>query len=153
MSENAEKNTEKTSAKGSTKKHAGGCHCGAVRFEVTIDTSAGTRCNCSICTKTAQLGASVKPDAFKLTAGKDSLSEYVWGSKIGQRHFCKQCGIHCFGTGHLEQLGGDFVSVNFNCLDDFDPLETNVTYWDGRHNNWAAGARNAPWPIVTPTSP
>ena len=24
-----------------------------------------------------------------------------------------------------------------------------VTHWDGRHNNWMAGKRAAPWPIFT----
>ncbi len=45
-------------------------------------------------------------------------------------------------------LGGDFVSVNVNTLDDHDPSTTAVTYWDGRHDNWQAGARPTPWPIT-----
>lgn len=131
-------------------RHRGGCHCGAVRFEVTIDVSAGaTRCNCSICTKVAQTSSIVKPDAFTLLAGEDSLAHYEWGSKVAQRHFCKRCGIHCFGSGHLEVLGGDFVSVNWNCLDDVDPSTVRVMYWDGRHDNWQAGMRPEPWRIFT----
>ena len=42
--------------------HTGGCHCGAVRYRVAIDTSQGGRCNCSICNKVSQLGGMVKPD-------------------------------------------------------------------------------------------
>jgi hypothetical protein len=137
-------NNEETSP---AKKHTGGCHCGAIRFEVMVDTSAGSMCNCSICSKAAQLGGSVKPNAFKLLTGVDSLSSYEWGGKISRRMFCKHCGIQCFGRGHLKELGGDYVSVNFRCIDDFDPLDTKVTYWDGRHNNWHAGPRSTPWPI------
>jgi hypothetical protein len=140
--------TEKAVPNPSVKKHTGGCHCGAVRFEVMIDTSAGTMCNCSICAKTAQLGTSVKPDAFKLTAGADSLSKYEWGSKIGQRMFCKHCGVHCFGPGYLEQLGGAFVSVNLRCIDGFDPVDAKVMHLDGRHDNWQSGPRSTPWPIA-----
>ena len=129
-------------------KHTGGCHCGAVRYEVTIDLSKGAgRCNCSICTKIAQVGAMVKPEAFAVTAGADALSSYDWGSGVSSRRFCARCGVHVFGSGALEELGGAFVSVNANTLDDVDPWQLDVHYWDGRHDNWQAGPRATPWPI------
>jgi hypothetical protein len=130
-------------------KHTGTCHCGAIKFEVMIDATAGTRCNCTICTKVAYLGASVKPEAFTLLAGEDQLGSYLWGGKVATRYFCKTCGVHCFGKGHLDILGGDFLSVNFNCLDDIDVGTVEVGYWDGRHNNWQAGMRDTPWPIFS----
>src|SRR2546423_7256814 len=102
-------------------KHPGGCHCGAVRFEVELDLAAGaTRCNCSICNKVAATSNVVKPAAFRLLSDPASASVYEWGGKTMQRYFCKACGIHCFGRGYLEQLGGDYVAVNFNCLDGVD---------------------------------
>ncbi len=144
------KHTSSVAPLNHVKCHSGGCHCGAVRFEVSVDASHGSRCNCSICNKVAQLGAIVKPESFTLLAGADSITEYAWGMKIGRRSFCKHCGVHCFGRGHLAQLGGDYVSVNFNALDDVDPLNVTVTHWDGRHDNWQAGPRSTPWPIVAP---
>jgi hypothetical protein len=129
----------------SVKTHRGSCHCGAVHFEVELDASGGSRCNCTVCTKIAQTGAAVKPSAFKLVSGEGALSEYVWGAKISKRYFCKHCGVHCFGHGHLAELGGDYTSVNLNCLDDVDHAERNVVYWDGRHDNWRAGTRREPW--------
>jgi hypothetical protein len=144
------KNTQPVAKLDPTKRHTGGCHCGAVRFEVTVDATHGGRCNCSICTKVAQLGAMVKPAAFTLLSGKESTAEYAWGGKISTRHFCKVCGVHCFGSGHLAELGGDFVSINLNTLDDVDPSEVSVVNWDGRHDNWQAGPRSTPWPIVAP---
>jgi hypothetical protein len=143
------KTQENGPGKSVAQKHSGGCHCGAVRFEVHVDAGAGSRCNCSICTKTSVLGGSVKPEAFALLAGAEHLSEYVWGGKISRRFFCKHCGVHCFGRGHLKELGGDYVSVNFNTLDDYDPIDASVVYWDGRHDNWHAGPRTTPWPIST----
>src|SRR5262249_38093468 len=131
-----------------TKKHAGGCHCGAVRFEVDIDATTGGRCNCSICHKTGATGGITKPSAFKLLLGEDKLGQYQWGAKRSLRDFCKTCGIHCFARGHLAELGGDYVSVNLNCLDDVDPTSMKVIYWDGRHNNWEAGPRSTPWPVA-----
>ncbi len=131
---------------GNLKKRLGTCHCGDVRFEVEIDATAGSRCNCSICTKTSVTGGVVKPAAFKLLSDESKLSMYEWASKMSQRYFCKRCGVHCFGRGHLEQLGGDFVSVNLNCIDDIDLRDVSLVFWDGRHNNWQAGPRKEPWP-------
>jgi hypothetical protein len=128
--------------------YRGGCHCGAVRFEAELDLGKGaSRCNCSICTKVAQTGATVQPEAFRLLSGEAALGHYEWGGRTAQRCFCKTCGVHCFARGHLAELGGDYVSVNYNCLDDVDPATLTVSYWDGRHNNWYAGTRPQPWPI------
>ena len=132
-----------------TSKQTGGCHCGAVRFQVDIDlTKGGTRCNCSVCTKTSVTSSIVKPHAFALLSNPADLAAYEWGAKMSTRLFCARCGVHCFGRGFLEEVGGDFVSVNLLCLDDVDPAQLPVIYWDGRHNNWEAGPRSTPWPIA-----
>lgn len=129
-------------------KHGGSCHCGAVRFEVDIDASAGGRCNCSVCTKLSPIGGIVKPGAFTLLSDESKLRSYEWGAKISKRYFCGECGVYCFGKGHLAEVGGDYVSVNLNTLDDVDPSQVKITYWDGRHDNWQAGPRETPWRIA-----
>jgi len=127
----------------------GSCHCGAVRWQVRLPAEVtGSRCNCSICTKLSMTGTSVKPQAFTLLAGEDNLAMYEWGGKIAQRYFCKTCGVHGFARGHLAELGGDYVSVNLNALDGVDASGMKMIYWDGRHDNWHAGPRPAPWPIA-----
>jgi hypothetical protein len=124
----------------SLKTYAGSCHCGAMRFECEVDLAAGTgRCNCSYCAKARGWGATAKPDTFRITAGKDAVFEYQFGTKVGHHCFCKICGIRCFGYGHLDVLGGDFVSVAVACLDDV-PVEQltggPITYQNGRNNAW-----------------
>ena len=131
------------------KVYSGGCHCGAVRFEAELDLGKGaTRCNCTICTKVGSTGLVVKPSAFRLLAGAESLGEYRVGSSPNRRAFCKRCGVHVFGQGVVEELGGAFVSVNAHCLEDVELSALKVQYWDGRHNNWAAGLLPEPWPML-----
>src|SRR5947207_2396036 len=78
----------------SARTYRGSCHCGAVRFECVADLGAGgSRCNCSICTRTSVLSGIVKPDAFSSLVPEERLSSYEWGAKISRRFFCKQCGV------------------------------------------------------------
>jgi hypothetical protein len=107
-----------------------------------------SRRNCSICSKVGQTGGIVKPEAFELLSSEEHLSSYAWGGRTAQRYFCKHCGIHCFARGHLDVLGGAYVSVNYNCLDGVELRDLPVIYWDGRHNNWAAGPRPTAWAML-----
>ena len=122
------------------KTYHGSCHCGAVRFEADIDFAQGTnKCNCTICTKTRNWNVLIKPDAFRLLAGADALSDYQFGTKAGHHLFCKHCGVRSFERGHLEQIGGDYVSVKVMALDDADVadiLAAPVRFANGRDNAW-----------------
>lgn len=142
-------NTHTSPNAASTTLQRGSCHCGTVRFEAAVNLQPGgpSRCNCSICSKVSSIGALIAPHDFRLLAGEDCLSEYVWGGQVSTRYFCKRCGIHCFARGHLAELGGDFVSINVNTLDGVDLAALELVYWDGRHDNWHAGPRSTPWPL------
>ncbi|MDY7230393.1 GFA family protein [Hyalangium rubrum] len=116
--------------------YKGSCQCGAVRFEVDFDPSAGTtRCNCTVCKKTAWWGATVKPSAFRLLSGRESLGDYS-RSEASHARFCKVCGLRAFGHGNIPELGGDYYSVNLNCLDGADLSGVLVSYLDGLHDTW-----------------
>jgi hypothetical protein len=132
-----------TTKPATTTQH-GSCHCGAVHFEVDIDATSATQCNCTICRKINGVTKGVKPEAFRLLQGQDALTTYA--NRIGARYFCKVCGIHVYGDGDLPEMGGAFVSVNFNTFDTFDVADIELGHWDGLHDNWHAGLRKSPWP-------
>ncbi|TGM95498.1 GFA family protein [Leptospira dzoumogneensis] len=124
----------------SLKKYTGSCHCGAVRYEADLDLSAGTgRCNCSFCRKVRNWSIIVKPEAFRLLNGENSLSFYEFNTKSSKHHFCKNCGVRTFSKGYIEEIGGAFISVAISTLDNADLnelIEAPVWYADGLNNNW-----------------
>jgi len=126
-----------TSISAGLQTYKGSCQCGAVRFEVDFDPSIGTtRCNCTVCTKTAWWGINVKPGAFRLLSGQEALRDYS-RSEASHARFCGVCGMRSFGHGNIPELGGEYYGVNANCLDGANLTGVQVTYLDGRHDTWA----------------
>ncbi|MGA9917516.1 MAG: GFA family protein [Paraburkholderia sp.] len=118
------------------KTYSGSCHCGAVRYEADIDLSNGTTmCNCTFCAKARLWGAIIKPDVFRLIAWHDDLVDYHEPGAAVHHVYCRHCGIRPFERGHLDGLGGDYVTINVACLDNLEHAElaaAPVTYMDGR---------------------
>lgn len=127
--------------------HTGRCTCGDVRYQVELDLARATRCNCTSCTKLGLTNVIVEPAAFTLLTDEAALPTYSRHPGIGQRAFCPRCHVTCFARFDIPQMGGPRVAVNLNTLDDFDAWMATVAYWDGRHDNWAAGPRPTPWPV------
>lgn len=98
--------------------HAGGCHCGKVRFEVDMDLKRAMACDCSICTKRGSLISFVPLIKMTITQGEDELNEYLFNKKVIQHKFCKSCGILPFGIGAAPD-GTKMAAVNVRCLDGF----------------------------------
>lgn len=128
------------------KTYHGGCHCGAVRFECSLDLAAGTsKCNCSICARSRYWKALIKAGAFRLLQGEAALTDYQFGSGTIHHVFCRTCGVKPFGRAMLdivfngEAMRGEYYAINLGCLEDATPeelAEAPVRYEDGRHDAW-----------------
>ncbi len=112
----------------------GGCHCGAVRFEVDLELGGAREaldCNCSICTKKGFLHLIVDQAAFRLLTGHEVLTTYTFQTHVAQHHFCGTCGMHAF---YVPRSHPDGVDVNVRCLDGVELSGWEVRPFDGR--NW-----------------
>lgn len=118
--------------------HAGGCHCGRVRFEVEAPAELDAQlCNCSICSKTAYLHLIVPAGRFRLLQGVDDLATYTFNTGVAQHHFCTRCGIKSF---YIPRSNPDGVSVNVRCLEPETIAKVLITNFDGQ--NWEKNAND-----------
>lgn len=100
-----------------SKRYEGGCHCGAVRYDVQLDlTQPVVTCNCSICFKTGALLAFTPEASFTLRSGQDALVDYQFGKKNIHHLFCRTCGVRSFGRGKGPD-GKEMRAINVRCLD------------------------------------
>src|SRR5215469_2947690 len=108
------------------KTYAGGCHCGKVRYEATLDLEKPViSCNCSMCGRVGSLLSFIPASEFKLLAGDDALTDYQFNKHVIHHLFCKVCGIKSFARGKGRD-GSDVIAVNARCLDGVDPSGLNV---------------------------
>lgn len=108
----------------------GGCHCGAVRYRVTVRSRAGVECNCSICRKKGYLHLIVPERDFELLRGADAITTYTFGTHTAQHHFCSHCGVHSY---YRPRSHPDKVDVNVRCLDGVEPSDFRYYDFDGEH--------------------
>jgi hypothetical protein len=75
----------------------GGCHCGAIRYQVEGEAITHALCHCQDCRKAAgapMVGWTMYPEAaLTITKGEPTLYE---SSEHGRRFFCGVCGSGLF---------------------------------------------------------
>ena len=118
----------------------GGCHCGAVRFEVAVPSDVTIDdCNCSICAKAGFLHLIVPHGDFTLTAGTDALTAYRFGTGAAEHLFCGTCGIKSF---YQPRSHPECWSVNWRCVDAGHGVTATIRPFDGQ--NWEAARAAMP---------
>ena len=124
---------------------AGGCLCGAVRYEVTGPFLRAGHCHCSRCRKHS--GAAVltqgrvRREDFRLLSGEESLRVYHPAEGAAVKAFCIRCGSSLFGGTWPE---GPEVSIRLGSVDGDPGIRPQVhTFVDSR----------APWDEITDELP
>jgi hypothetical protein len=111
--------------------YKGGCHCGKVRYEVSMDLDKVMSCNCSMCGKKGALLSFVPVEQFTLLTGEDALTNYQFNKKVIDHLFCSTCGVTSFARGSRPD-GTKMVAINTRCLDDVDLGTLDVQQFDGK---------------------
>ncbi len=112
--------------------HKGKCHCGAVRFEVSLPNEIeALECNCSICKMTGFIHVIVPASRFKLLEGNESLITYTFNTHTAKHRFCRICGIKSF---YIPRSNPHGFSVNLRCIDSSELKEVKINQFDG--HNW-----------------
>ncbi|XP_072178938.1 centromere protein V-like [Diadema setosum] len=115
-------------------RHVGGCHCGAVRFEVWAPSKVAVwDCTCSICVMKQNKQFLVPDSQFRIFKGVDQLTCYTFNTHQAKHVFCKICGVQSFFSPRAYP-GGKAISPH--CLDEGTLEGQTLQTFDGQ--NWEA---------------
>jgi hypothetical protein len=112
----------------------GACHCGAVRFTVTLTEgfASARRCTCSLCRMRGAVAVTSTPEAFTLTHGAEQIATYRFNTGTAEHHFCRICGTY---THHKRRSNPNQLGVNVACLDNVSPFDfAEVVVYDGERH-------------------
>jgi hypothetical protein len=123
--------------------HQGGCHCGAVRYEVSGEPQHSSICHCSDCRKCAgapfvQWAAYASGD-FKVVAG--APRDYN-SSGEAHRFFCAACGTGLYYVN--EQVLPGLVDIQVSTLDDPETVAPMLHVQAAEKLSWVDKAAGLP---------
>ena len=103
-------------------QRSGQCHCGAVRFKVTLSDGFNTirRCTYSYCRMRGAIAVSAELGGIAFLRGEDMLSSYRFNTGSAQHFFCSKCGIY---THHQRRSNPLQYGINVACLDGISPFD------------------------------
>lgn len=123
--------------------HQGGCHCGAVRYEVSGEPQHVALCHCNDCRKSAGAPmvawAAFAEGEFELLQGE--LTTFN-SSGTAMRSFCPTCGTG-IAYRNAEFLPG-IVDIQAATLDNPDALPAGAHIQTAEQIGWMAEAHNLP---------
>ena len=123
--------------------HQGGCHCGAVRYEVDGEPQHVALCHCNDCRKSSGAPmvawAAFTEDQFKLVEGEPVTFN---SSGSAMRSFCPKCGSGLYYR-NAEFLPG-IVDIQSATLDDPEALPPGAHIQTAERLGWMETAHSLP---------
>lgn len=123
----------------------GGCMCGAVRYECTVDPIAMGNCHCRDCqraTGSAFAAALLVPASAVQISGEVKYYEVIGDSgRIVRRGFCPNCGARLFGK---PDASPDLIAIMAGSLND-------PSRYRSQADIYTASAQ--PWDYMNPDLP
>lgn len=113
---------------------SGGCHCGAVRYEIKGEPAYKAICHCNDCRRAA--GA---PMVGWAMIGQGQLKiegrlKIYHSSPLGRRHFCPECGTGLFYTNAV--VFPDMVDVQIATLDEPEEMIPEIQLQVAERLDW-----------------
>ncbi|NVJ97937.1 MAG: GFA family protein [Alphaproteobacteria bacterium] len=108
----------------------GGCHCGAVSFEVKTSLEWITECNCSACRKLGTVWAHADEGEINVDMADGATLSYIWGDKTLAFHTCRTCGSTTHWTS-LNKAESTRMAVNVKLVDPSEIRDMRLRHFDG----------------------
>lgn len=124
-------------------KLTGGCHCGAVRYEVEGEPYTHALCHCSDCRRHAgapMVGWTMYPqEALKVIKGVPKIYK---SSENARRQFCSDCGTGLFYSN--AKTLPDLIDIQSGTYDSPDEIPARVHIQIAERVQWMASAHELP---------
>ena len=117
---------------------SGGCLCGAIRYECSMEPLATIKCHCRACQRNSGSGfaivVAVSLAAVKLRQGTPErhVTQADSGNQVW-REFCAECGSQLFAGNSANP---DFCGVKVGSLDDPSWVKPMADFWTDSVQPW-----------------
>lgn len=129
-------------------KISGGCFCGALRYEATIDPSRVGICHCRDCqifsgSAFRTVGA-VRPSNFRFVQGEPAVFEKTAETgRVRRMAFCGRCGTHICSLPEEPDRDDAFVSIRIATSEQFREMRPAVELFCDSKVAWMSAVEGA----------
>jgi hypothetical protein len=124
---------------------AGGCLCGAVRFEIDAEPMAARTCWCRLCQYigggTAQVNVCFPADKVVMSGELRIYESVADSGNVMQRGFCPVCGTPVTSAATSRP---HLMFIRAGTLDDPNLMGPQATIWTGAAPHWALISEDIP---------